>query len=88
LIQKLLTKEASQRLGHGGAGEIKSHPWFERINFKLLENKKLRPPFVPILKSETDTDNFDPDFTNSKVHSYEESPGIADEVAFENFTFD
>ena len=34
----------------------------------------MTPPFIPILESETDTRNFDPEFTGCQVKSYEESP--------------
>lgn len=51
-----------------------SHPWFEKMNFKLLLEKKLKAPFVPKLGSKTDTNNFNIEFTSCKVDSYEESP--------------
>lgn len=46
LIQGLLTRNPNKRLGaHGGAEEIKNHPFFKPINWALLRNQ--RPPFVP-----------------------------------------
>lgn len=48
-----------------------SHPWFEKMNFKLLVEKKLKAPFVPKLGSKTDITNFSTEFTNCKVDSLE-----------------
>lgn len=69
-MKKLLAKETTKRLGHNGPEEIKKHPWFEKINFEVLAHKKMRPPFIPILSSDADTTNFDPEFTNCQVQSY------------------
>jgi hypothetical protein len=46
------------------------HPWFEKINFKSLLEKKIKAPFIPKLGSKTDTDNFSKEFTNCKIDSY------------------
>jgi hypothetical protein len=35
-----------------------NHPWFSKIDFKLLLEKKLKAPFVPTIGSKTDTRNF------------------------------
>lgn len=48
-----------------------SHPWFSKLNFKQLQEKKLKAPFVPKLGSKIDTGNFNTEFTNSKVDSVE-----------------
>jgi len=42
-----------------GADELKAHPWFKGINFKTIHLEK--PPFVPNLKSATDTRYFEDD---------------------------
>lgn len=52
----------------------------------MLYQKKLKPPFVPILSSEIDTTNFDTEFTKCQVHSYEESPGSIEQDAFKDFS--
>lgn len=46
-ILELLTKSKEKRLGHNGASDIKSHPWFANLNWYDLENKNLEPPFDP-----------------------------------------
>jgi len=48
-LQKLLHKDPDKRMGRNGIIEIKAHPWFEEIDFGMLEAKYLDPPFVPNL---------------------------------------
>jgi protein-serine/threonine kinase len=50
---------------NGGASELKSHPFFEDIDWDSLAKKKVVPPFKPQLKGELDVSNFDPEFTNA-----------------------
>jgi serine/threonine kinase 38 len=58
LLRNLLC-DAPDRIGtrSGGVNEIKSHPFFEGINWDNLRQQTA--PFVPKLKSETDTTYFD-----------------------------
>jgi classical protein kinase C len=66
ILQKLLAREPDQRLGSGptDAQEIMSQPFFRDIVWDDIYHKKVQPPFVPAIKSETDTSNFDPEFTS------------------------
>lgn len=69
LLKGLLHKDPNKRLG-GGPGDVKevqSHPFYITINWKLLEEKKLTPPFKPQVTSETDTRYFDREFTGESV---------------------
>ena len=50
--------------------------------------RKIKAPFVPVLKSKDDTDNFDVEFTTCPVESYEESPGIIDKEKFKGFSYE
>ncbi|KAM7392332.1 hypothetical protein PAMA_007446 [Pampus argenteus] len=45
----LLTKDPKQRLGCQGSGgrEVQSHPFFQKINFRMLEAGLIEPPFKP-----------------------------------------
>ena len=47
------------RLGSGprGVKDIKEHPYFANINWDLLEQKHVEPPFKPVNKSLADNDN-------------------------------
>ena len=56
LIGKLMT-DASNRLGVNGVNEIKAHPFFAGIDWKKLRDKAA--PYIPDVKSEIDTRNFD-----------------------------
>ena len=47
LIQRLLNKDPSCRLGHGGAQEIKKHPWFRAIDWDLLSKGLVTPTWKP-----------------------------------------
>ncbi|VDL27633.1 unnamed protein product [Hymenolepis diminuta] len=70
ILSKFLLKSPSRRLGcvaaEGGEGAIQRHPFFREIDWKLLEERKIRPPFRPKVRSRFDTTNFDKDFTNEE----------------------
>ncbi|TYK18018.1 Retrotransposable element Tf2 [Cucumis melo var. makuwa] len=56
LISKLLCN-VNQRLGTNGADEIKVHPWFEGTEWDRLY--QMEAAFVPEVKDELDTQNFE-----------------------------
>eukprot|EP00298_Acanthocystis_sp_HF-20_P017082 c21661_g6_i1.p1 GENE.c21661_g6_i1~~c21661_g6_i1.p1 ORF type:complete len:125 (-),score=35.29 c21661_g6_i1:47-421(-) len=60
LLTRLLHPKPAYRLGNlkNGAEDVKSHPWFSAIDWKALEEKQLRSPYLPKVKSESDTSNF------------------------------
>ncbi|KAL2094709.1 hypothetical protein ACEWY4_009428 [Coilia grayii] len=47
LCRMLLAKDPEERLGSGGASEVKGHVIFRSINFKRLEAGMLEAPFIP-----------------------------------------
>ena len=62
----MLNRDPTQRLGYGGATgaqSIMAHPFFGAINWKDLYEKRIRPPYIPALRGETDFSNFDEEFT-------------------------
>ncbi|KAG0737811.1 hypothetical protein G6F29_002179 [Rhizopus arrhizus] len=64
VIKGLLTKQPKDRLGHGEQGVelLKSHSWFQGIDWHQLEYKKAQPPFIP----SKDSPNYD------AIHELEE----------------
>lgn len=42
---------------------VKDHPWFLNVNWDTLLKKLYKPPFIPLVKGETDVSNFDLEFT-------------------------
>ena len=61
LISGLCTVDTSKRLGNisGGAGRVRAHPWFKKIDWEALYNRQLQGPIVPHLRGPADTRNFD-----------------------------
>ncbi|NXM58830.1 PKN2 kinase, partial [Illadopsis cleaveri] len=68
IIRKLLRKCPERRLGAGekDAEEIKIQPFFKGIDWDALFARRLKPPFVPVLRDPTDISNFDEEFTSQK----------------------
>ncbi|OWP03296.1 BPK2, Sch9-like cAMP-dependent protein kinase catalytic subunit [Marssonina coronariae] len=65
-VKGLLNRNPKHRLGAtDDAEELKRHPFFADIDWEALTKKLITPPFKPKLRSETDTSNFDPEFTNA-----------------------
>ena len=56
LIWKLINN-SNQRLGIGGAEEIKKHPFFKDVDWDNIRNTKV--PFIPRLKNDYDTHYFE-----------------------------
>ena len=66
VLQALLTKDPSQRLGSGprDAEEIMEHPYFHDVNFEDVLNCRIPAPYIPEVQSEHDYSNFDKEFTS------------------------
>jgi|EP00927_Polykrikos_kofoidii_P069080 serine/threonine protein kinase len=61
LVRKLLTAELSKRFGNlkNGVEDIKQHKWFKDVPWEELLKKTLKAPFMPAVKNEADTSNFE-----------------------------
>jgi novel protein kinase C epsilon type len=70
VLKGFMQKNVSKRLGcvtaHGGEEAIKHHSFFRDIKWKDLEDRKVKPPFRPKIKSKKDVLNFDPEFTKEE----------------------
>eukprot|EP01112_Ceratiomyxa_fruticulosa_P006119 TRINITY_DN16920_c0_g1_i1.p1 TRINITY_DN16920_c0_g1~~TRINITY_DN16920_c0_g1_i1.p1 ORF type:complete len:388 (-),score=91.85 TRINITY_DN16920_c0_g1_i1:245-1408(-) len=92
LLEGLLTREVDKRLGTNGGDEVKAHPWFKGLDWDALNRKEIDPPFKPKVKSDADTSQIDPVFTQEKaIDSVVEGSAIAEKAAesdgFEGFTY-
>ena len=89
LCSKLLHKDPNQRLGSGptDAEEIKSHPWFEAIDWDKIEKKLVAAPYCPQLENEGDIKHFLPEFTNLQPSPEDLASLKADDANFPNFSY-
>jgi serum/glucocorticoid-regulated kinase 2 len=76
LLKKMLNKDPAKRLGNGpgGSKEIKDHPFFKDIDFKLLYKKAIESPYIPVVDNIEDTKNIDKLFTDERP---EETPVVS-----------
>ncbi|THV05511.1 kinase-like protein [Dendrothele bispora CBS 962.96] len=67
-VKGLLNRNPKHRLGaQRDAAELKEHPFFKPIDWDLLSQKKVTPPFKPVVESDESTANFDPEFTSADL---------------------
>lgn len=83
LIKRLIKKDVNKRLPFT---EIPNHPWFAGIDFDKIEANKVKAPFVPETKNETDISNIDPIFLNEEIVSpYKTFKPTFDDNIFSDF---
>ncbi|KAF8476680.1 AGC/Akt protein kinase [Russula ochroleuca] len=90
ILTGLLTRDPAQRLGVNGADEIKRHPFFDKIDWRRLAQKKIQPPFKPSVRSPVDVSNFDTVFTAEQpLDSVVEGSQLSQTVQaqFEGFSY-
>ncbi|CAH1114575.1 unnamed protein product [Psylliodes chrysocephalus] len=70
ILKGFMTKNPSRRLGcvvaHGGEASIQGHAFFKEIDWTALEQRRVKPPFRPRIKSRKDVTNFDAEFTREE----------------------
>lgn len=90
LLQRLLCKDPKKRLGAGpqGAQEVKSHLFFQGLDWVALAARKIPAPFRPQIRSELDVGNFAEEFTRLEpVYSPAGSPPPGDPRIFQGYSF-
>lgn len=64
----MLVRNPDKRLGRtGGFHEIKSHSFFEGIDFDAILQKKVEASFKPDVSGRLDVHNFDEMFTTEEI---------------------
>ncbi|PIO73132.1 kinase domain protein [Teladorsagia circumcincta] len=59
LILALCKEDPGLRLGYGHLDDVRAHPWFNGFDFVEFRARRMKPPIVPVIKSDVDTSNFD-----------------------------
>ena len=85
LAHKLLFKDPVARLGCGARGfdQVKSHAWFQEMDWSALENQLILPPHIPKLNASEDFSWFE-DYGELDV-TREVAPFAGDDSMFDNF---
>jgi len=61
IIKGLLTLKPTQRLGiiNGGTQKIHELKWFQKFDWKSLQNGTMKAPIIPHIQSKEDRSNFE-----------------------------
>lgn len=93
ILKAFMTKNPAMRLGSpglGGESAILRHPYFRELDWDLLNQRQMEPPFRPRIKSKDDVSNFDPDFIKEEPILTPIEEGILPMInqdEFRNFSF-
>lgn len=67
IIRKLLCRTVSKRFGSvekGGSEAIRKHLWFRKVDWEAVKERTDKPPYIPEVGDDLDTQNFDARFTS------------------------
>jgi serine/threonine protein kinase len=89
LISKLLTLDPKSRLGSGprDAEEVKEHEFFSSVNWKNVYDRKIKPPYRPLIRSELDFSNFDQIFLEEDPNSCTTQVLTTTTEQYDNFSY-
>ncbi|ERL87039.1 hypothetical protein D910_04441 [Dendroctonus ponderosae] len=91
VLKGFLNKNPADRLGCYSTEsfvDITGHQFFKSIDWDLLEQKQVPPPYKPRLDSDRDLANFPPEFTDEPVHLTPDDPRVIEKIdqsEFEGF---
>jgi serine/threonine protein kinase len=83
LIRGLLSKEPGQRFGFD---QLRAEPFFSRVSFEDVLEKKIEMPYIPIVDGAKDARNFDIEFTSETAMDSLGTPPM-ERADFEGFSF-
>lgn len=73
LISGLLNRNPAERLGSRSGKEVLDHPFFQGVDWQMLYNREITPPFQPCQFTDPqEAANFESTFTQIPVHEDEE----------------
>uniref|UniRef100_H3B4M1 Protein kinase C n=1 Tax=Latimeria chalumnae TaxID=7897 RepID=H3B4M1_LATCH len=93
VLKGFLNKDPKERLGchpQTGFADIQGHPFFRNVDWDLMEQKQVVPPFKPNISGEYGLDNFDSQFTNEPVQLTPDDDDVVkkiDQSEFEGFEY-
>uniref|UniRef100_A0A2S2Q8X4 protein kinase C n=1 Tax=Sipha flava TaxID=143950 RepID=A0A2S2Q8X4_9HEMI len=93
VLKGFLNKNPIDRLGCNrdtGFYDIITHPFFKSIDWEILEQKQVSPPYKPRLDSDRDLANFPPEFTDEPVHLTPDDLRVIEKIdqsEFEGFEY-
>jgi len=64
LLEKLLIRDPEARMTN--PADIKAHPFFAGLDWELLAQKEITPPYIPPVSGKEDTTQLDPTFTSEE----------------------
>lgn len=88
ILNALFTHDPDKRLGSDGVDKIKKHPFFKNIDWDAIYAKKIKPPFIPRISSDSDTKYIDSEFTNlTPVDSYNPQDYLEGNTDYNGFSY-
>ncbi|XP_048460227.1 protein kinase C iota type [Rhincodon typus] len=93
VLKGFLNKDPTERLGchpQTGFADIQGNPFFRNVDWDLMEQRQVIPPFKPHISGEYGLDNFDSQFTNEPVQLTPDDDDAVkkiDQSEFEGFEY-
>lgn len=89
ILKGFMTKNPGRRLGcvaaQNGEQAIQAHPFFKDMDWLALEQRRVKPPFKPRIRSKKDVANFDAEFTREEPILSPVNPEVLQTINQEEF---